>query len=229
MSLRYRLFLWVSAVFVVSACIGYVSQTFMTRTALHKAKEELCQKILSSKAAVAKNLQEFLLYQIIENQARLDVVLNTISHSGPQLLKFAPTLENASRGGTWAGCIDVLEKDRWIDFIQNTNEGMATVIAPQTPPFRRAFRIPIDNELSWICYASVPEVYMGIKVFSGQQEYLLEDLNGEEIEEVIPPLPEIYVLFPWKLLAHMTRVSQELVLTPPWIGGREISLSPFLK
>ncbi len=227
MSLRYRLFLWVSAVFVVSAFLGYLSETFVTKRALKKAKEELCQKILSSKEPLAKNLTEFLIYQMMENQAKIDVVLNGISHSSSQLVKFAPTLENASRG-TWSSCADLLENNRWIDFIQNTNDSTPTaVIFPQSPPFAHVFRIPIDEDLSWV-FTCPSDAYIGIRLFALQQEYPTQRLDGEEIEELSPSLPETYLLFPLELLAKAEKFSAAPSLSPPWIEGHAISLIPFM-
>src|SRR5690242_9584877 len=121
MSLRYRLFLWISSLFLLTAVVGSFVQSIVTKHALKKAKENLCQKILESKERDRKNLQELVSYQIMENQAKIDVLLNTISFSTPQLIKFAPTVENEARG-TWMASADLLQSNRWIDFIQNTNE-----------------------------------------------------------------------------------------------------------
>src|SRR5689334_20006926 len=99
MSLRYRLFLWVSALFLLTAIAGAFFESVVTKRALKKARQALCEKIIASKEIVRRNLQEFVSYQMMEDQAKIDVLLNTISHSNPQLIQFAPTLENA-RGGT---------------------------------------------------------------------------------------------------------------------------------
>src|SRR5690348_1747859 len=150
MSLRYRLFLWVSALFLLTAVAGSFFQSLITRRQLDKAKVDLCKKIVASKEVTRKNLEEFVSYRILEDQAKVDVLLSTISHSNPLLVQFAPTLENAQKG-TGMACAHLLESNRWIDFIQNTNEGVATgVIVPEPPPFKHAYRIPIDKELSWV-------------------------------------------------------------------------------
>src|SRR5277367_1071027 len=98
MSLRYRLFLWVSALFLLTAIAGSFSQSLITKRQLDKAKVTLCEKIVASKEIIRKNLEEFVSYQIMEDQAKIDVLLSTISHSNPLLVQFAPTLENAQQG-----------------------------------------------------------------------------------------------------------------------------------
>lgn len=228
MSLRYRLFLWVSALFILAAITGSLLQSYVTQRALHHARDALCDKILASKEGIRKNLQEFAAYEILENQAQIDVLLNTIAFSSPQLAKFAPTLENAAQG-TWMACADLLHANRWIDFIQNTNQGVPTaVIVPASPPFKHAYRKPIDQDLSWVVspYASTPLI--GVRLFAVEQEYPTPVLDGEEIQEACPLIPETYLLFSVDALNRCISVPKEpLVLSPPWIQGHDISLLPF--
>src|ERR1700730_7620543 len=171
MSLRYRLFVWVSALFFLAAITGSALQSYVTKRALIKARETLCEKILDSKESIRRNLQEFASYEILENQAQIDVLLNTIAFSSPQLAKFAPTLENAAKG-TWMACVDLLHANRWVDFIQNTNQGAPTaIIIPESPPFKHAYRRSIDQDLSWVVspYFSTP--LLGVRLFAVEQEY----------------------------------------------------------
>ncbi|HEY2811589.1 MAG TPA: adenylate/guanylate cyclase domain-containing protein [Rhabdochlamydiaceae bacterium] len=242
MSLRYRLFLWISALFLLTAIVGSFTESFVTKRALKKAKESLCKKILESKEQVRANLQEFLSYQILENQAKIDVLLNTISYSSPQLVQFAPTLENLKQGTAMA-CVNLLQANRWLDFIQNTNEGTPTgIVVPKSPPFPHAYRSVIDSDLSWVfnnLEASSSEIYIGVRLFSIDQEYPPEcdssctHVDGEEIEELPVSIPETYLLFPWKVLKDSpsfasTLNAEELFLSPPWIQGHKISLKPFI-
>jgi class 3 adenylate cyclase len=232
MSLRYRLFLWVSALFLLTAVAGAFFESIVTKRELKKAKQTLCEKIVASKEIVRRNLQEFVSYQVMEDQAKIDVLLNTISYSTPQLIRFAPTLENA-RDGTAMACADLLAGNRWIDFIQNTNESVPTgVIVPESPPFKHAFRIPIDQDLSWVFYPdALDQSLIGVRLFAIDQEYPKEHLDGEEIEELIPIIPETYLVFPTQSLvdAEAFTLSKEgYSLNPPWIQGHRISLAPFL-
>ena len=233
MSLRYRLFLWVSALFLMTSLVGSFVESFVTKNALKKAKSTLCQKILESKEQVRQSLQEYLSYQILENQAKIDVLLNTISFSTPQLVKFAPTIENLEQGTTM-GCADLLQANRWIDFIQNTNQGALTgLIIPQSPPFPHALRISIDSDLSWVFFAQGADPFIGVRLFSIDQEYPSEDLSEEQVEESDLKIPETYLLFALNQIADApsfnTLADLDLVLAPPWIEGHTISLKPFLR
>src|SRR5579862_8307555 len=232
MSLRYRLFLWVSALFLLTAVAGAFFESIVTKRELKKAKQTLCEKIVASKEIVRRNLQEFVSYQVMEDQAKIDVLLNTISYSTPQLIRFAPTLENA-RDGTAMACADLLAGNRWIDFIQNTNESVPTgVIVPESPPFKHAFRIPIDQDLSWVFYPdALDQSLIGVRLFAIDQEYPKEHLDGEEVEELTPVIPETYLVFPPQSLVQagtFTFNKEEYSLNPPWIQGHRISLAPFL-
>lgn len=231
MSLRYRLFLWVSALFLLTAIAGSFFQSLITRRQLDKAKIELCEKIVASKEGVRKNLEEFVSYRILEDQAKIDVLLSMISHSNPMLVQFAPTLENAQKG-TGMACANLLESNRWIDFIQNTNEGVATgVIVPEPPPFKHAYRVPIDKELSWVYFpGGTTDAFIGVRLFAIEQEYPREVLDGEEIEEYVPVIPETYLLFALQDVNEMSAMPSfdALSLAPPWIQGHQISLEPFL-
>ena len=233
MSLRYRLFLWVSALFLMTSLVGSFVESFVTKNALKRAKSTLCQKILESKEQVRQSLQEYLSYQILENQAKIDVLLNTISFSTPQLVKFAPTIENLEQGTTM-GCADLLQANRWIDFIQNTNQGALTgLIIPQSPPFPHALRISIDSDLSWVFFAQGADPFIGVRLFSIDQEYPSEDLSEEQVEESDLKIPETYLLFALNQIADApsfnTLADLDLVLAPPWIEGHTISLKPFLR
>lgn len=232
MSLRYRLFLWVSSLFLIVAIAAAFFQSVVTKRELNKAKAELCKKIVDSKEPVRKNLQEFISFQILEDQAKIDVLLNSISFSGPQLVKFAPTLENA-RDGTQMACADILQSYRWIDFIQNSNQGVATgVIVPPPSPYKHAFRIPIDQDLSWVFFPhTAQDPYIGIRLFAIEQEYSPEFQGGEEIKEVKPIFPETYLLFDPKALSNISKEmvkAEKAALNPPWIQGHQISMAPFL-
>ncbi len=212
---------------------GCFFQSIVTKRQLKKAKEGLCEKIIASKEIVRKNIQEFVSYQVMEDQAKIDVLLNTISYSNPQLVKFAPTVENAN-AGTQMACADLLQSNRWIDFIQNTNEGAPMgIIVPASPPFKHVYRIPIDQDLSWVFYPDSSEnAFIGVRLFAIEQEYPKEILDGEEIESIAPVIPETYLLFPINSLieaAPFSANADHYSLNPPWIQGHQISLAPFLK
>lgn len=230
-SIRYRLFLWVSSLFFLTALIGSFLQSYVTKHALKKAQHALYEKILHSKENLRKNLEEFACYEILENQAQIDVLLSTIAFSSPELAKFAPTIENKEQG-TWMACADLLHANRWIDFIQNSNEGVSTaLIIPESPPFKHAYRIPIDADLSWVFSLDSKTPMIGVRLFPIAEEYPSIQLDGEEIEEPCPIIPETYLLFSLKATkesqCHTIKI-EPASLSPPWIQGHDISLRSFV-
>ena len=238
MSLRNRLFLWVGALFLMSALCSTVVQYVVTKRALKKAQAELCHKMMSSKEDVRGSLQKFLSNQIVDDQAKVDVLLANITQSQAQLARFAPTTHNYVNG-TWSACSDLLDNNSDIDFIQNTNEGISTAtIIPQNPPFHHALRIPIDEELSWVYFehtATTDEVMIGVRLFNSYQAHLAQNANDEVIEESVRSLPDVYLLYPWHTLAanNTTMDKPDLqpppFLSPPWMQGHDISLQTFFR
>ena len=79
MSLRYRLFLWVSGLFVVISICAYFTENYVTQHELTKAQKSFTQEILASSEKRRLDLQNFLTTSIAEEAIRLDAILNNIS------------------------------------------------------------------------------------------------------------------------------------------------------
>src|SRR5580698_7462302 len=149
MSLRYRLFLWVSGLFVVLATCSFFLENYVSKRQLAIAQKNLRAKIVEMSEQRRADLQNYLAGSIAENQVRVDAILNNIASYSPQAMRFGPTPGNAEKG-TWGDASDLLMEYGWIDFLQNTNEQevMAALI-PEQNAMNSAYRIDIDEDLSW--------------------------------------------------------------------------------
>lgn len=149
MSLRYRLFLWVSGLFLVAALSSLIMESFVTHRELKKAQESIREKILTLSGSRREDLQNFLASSIAEKQAAIDTILHNISTFTPQILRFGPTAKNLSKG-TLQTCSELLMDFKWIDFLQNTNDkNPSAVILPEKKALRMAYRLPIEKGIFW--------------------------------------------------------------------------------
>ena len=164
MSLRYRLFLWVSGLFLVVAIGSLILESYVTRHELRIAQATLKEKLVSISEDQRKDLENFLAAAITERQVMVDELLNNLSIFVPQILRFGPTGENVSRG-TWEQSSQLLMDYKWIDFLQNTNAGeLSSAIIPGTRLSDLTYQVPIAEGISWVYMHNREEPYLGIQV-----------------------------------------------------------------
>jgi class 3 adenylate cyclase len=243
MSLRYRLFLWVSGLFVVVATCSYFLENYVSQRALAKTQLMLRKKILAMSEERRLDLQNFLASAIGENQVRIDAILSNIASFSPQALRFGPTEANAKRG-TWGEISDLLLEYKWVDFFQNTNEGRVTAaVIPEQHSLNAAYRIDIDGDLSWIYLSNLekhPEPYLGVRV-----PYSFVDGSGKEgtqevLEQVTGVVPSAWLLFEvggmieprGEATQRVFQSTEERSLPPiqvKWTEGYELDLVPFVR
>jgi class 3 adenylate cyclase len=240
MSLRYRLFLWVSGLFIVVSLCSYFSENYVAQSQLHKAQAELRKKILAISEKRRVELQSFLASVIAEDEIKINVVLNNISSYSPQALRFGPTSNNLQKG-TWGDASDLLLGYQWIDFIQNTNQGKVTAgIIPQKTAMDSFYRFKIDEDLSWIYNANLKKnsaPFLGVRV-----PYSL--VTSSPLVEILVRMPgavpDIYLLFDIKDLVDLDKKDLESIFLnegqktfPPipikWTEGYEFDVDPFVK
>ena len=243
MSLRYRLFLWISGLFVVVAIFSYCLENYITSRALAKAQKNLREKLLDIGEQRRLDIQSFLASSIAENEVRIDAVLNNISTFSPQVLRFGPTLNNEKKG-TWGEVADLLFDYKWIDFLQNTNEGMSTAtIIPGQPAIEPAYRIDIDSDLSWIYlndFKKYPDPFFAVKI-----PYIavhpIQGSASEIVEQVPGIIPAAFLLFDVKeLLSAPISVDSPPILQATddkiwpsipvkWTEGYELEINSLVK
>lgn len=198
MSLRYRLFLWVSGLFVVVAVCSYFVENYVANKELKIAQQQLKKKILGVSEKRREELQDFLAIAIAEDEVKIDAILNNIASFSPMALRFSPTAKN-EKTGTWGDASDILVEYKWLDFIQNTNEGKPTAgIMPKHSGMGAFFRIPIDEDLSWVYDESLEDnsiPYLGVRVPYSLIRYSSQDATAEVLEHIPGLVPDLFFLF----------------------------------
>ncbi len=240
MSLRYRLFLWVSGLFLVAATGALFMESYVTNKELNKAQEELREKILNAGEKRRGDLQNFLASAISQKLVMVDAILNNASAFTPQIERFGPTLENEQHG-TWGHCVDTLMNFKWIDFLQNTNDGkVAAAIVPKGSALDATYQVPIDDNLCWVYRQHDSSPLLGIHMpfeFVGTQSLQSSESVIQTVEGIIP---SVFFLFdPQKMAAisdaqletvrKMSSGSSSLSIPVTWTEGYALLIVPFLK
>jgi class 3 adenylate cyclase len=236
MSLRLRLFLWVSGLFIVVSLCAYFSENYLAHRELKKARLALRQEILDNSEKRRVDLQNFLTSSIVEKLVALDAILSNISNFSPQALRFGPVAHNEKKG-TWGDAVDLLLEDKWVDFIQNTNQGKITAgVLLQQDGMNSAFRIPIDEDLAWEFIKEDPKPYLAVRVpyslvvSSAVPEDLIQQVHGV--------IPLAYLLFDVAELLDPSKTeslplfTEEKSFSPipvKWTEGYELDVEPFVK
>lgn len=238
MSLRYRLFLAVSGLFIVIAVCSFFMENYVTRRGLAKAQASLREKILSLSEERRVDLQNFLASAIADNEEEINALLTTLSSFTPQMLRFGPTTAN-SRNGTWGEAADLLLDNRWIDFLQNTNQGKVTAaIVPKQKLLDPSYRIDIDADLSWIYvsdFKAHPDPYLGVRL---PYSPVTKESNLQEVPEKVPGIiPDAFLLFDINDMYSAQRGAQPIFqknenpspIPVNWTEGYELEVAPIVK
>jgi class 3 adenylate cyclase len=229
MSLRYRLFFWMIAMFLIAGMVDYILEGYTSAKELARARNKLKAYIVQASEEKRERIEQLVASVISDHQAPLDLLLNRTSSSFFLAEHFAPTQENLTRG-TWEKAAALLADNEWLDFIQNTDQGViSSLIIPRSSTLKTSHRIPIDEKLSWV-------ILNGQKPLLGIQIPIAYEpsLNEENI-----PIPEAYLLFDPQEIRSPSATSlkapifqQDLlktdgVLVIPWSQEHQISLNAF--
>jgi class 3 adenylate cyclase len=242
MSLRYRLFLIVSGLFIIVAVCSSISENYVAHRELAKAQDGVRKKLLDLSEKRRVDLQSYLAATIAENEVRIDAILNNISSFSPQVLRFGPSSYNM-QNGTWGDAADLLLEYKWIDFLQNTNEGKTTAaIVPQLSLAGSAYRIDIDQDLCWVYLGDLKthsDPYIAVRVPYSLSAQSFHAHDGEVAEQTSGVVPSAFLLFEVKdMLAMETAGPPILQMTdrqswPPipvnWAEGYVLEVDPFVR
>ncbi len=134
MSLRYRLFLWVALVFSVAFAASFYMETHLTKRNLEKTYQELMKKLDELNQEKIEGMQAYLADMLYKIQAEVDSVLQGVSKYQLVRSGFEPSLETL-KNYSWLDSASLMITNRWIDFIQNTNEDvlMSEIIVDRNP------------------------------------------------------------------------------------------------
>jgi class 3 adenylate cyclase len=189
MNLRYRLFLWIGSLFLIAFVASFFFETRITQRKLETAKKVLRTNIIDLNEKKRENIEEFLASVIAETQADISSLLQNLSEYEQLFIGFAPTEEALSRG-TWFYSATNLVANKWVDFIQNTDDGkLSSLIIPNIGAMRGGCNLPIDNDTSWVTLE-------GHEPFIGVRFYMDPGRSVLPILQLLPGVnPDIYVLF----------------------------------
>ncbi len=235
MSLRYRLFLTISGVFVVVAICSAFLENYVTHRELAKAQKEVRDKILDMSEKGRISYQNYFAQAIAENEVNVDAILTNIASFSDQIMRFAPTANNLKKG-TWGDAADLLLEYKWVDFLQNTNEGKITAaILPQASSMEPTYRIDIDKDLCWVYLKGNP--YIGVRVLYSPEKHSVHAMgDGEIVQQSRSGIPSWFLLFdPAEMasVAEKAPIFQETGrLWPPipvhWAEGYVLEVDPFV-
>lgn len=241
MSLRNRLFLWISTLFLLAGATTYFLEGVVTAKEMDKARFQLREKIIGINEKKRQEIEVFLASNIGEDQARIDVLLERLSSYPLQASAFAPTQSNYD-GGTWLMASEILHSNKWIDFIQNTNqEKLTSLIIPRVSALDHSIRIEINEDLAWILVGDLakhPEPYLGVRLrFNGAGISLHRSEN--EVVETTGKVPKAYLLFSWRQMLCPDALSLQspiftgaippihVSLAAPWTDGSQLNVPAF--
>lgn len=241
MSLRYRLFLWIASLFLLAGAATYVLEIFITSKQMEKAREQLKAKIIKVNERKRESIQKFLAETLGDEQARMDVLLRRLSSYPLQAAAFAPTQFNYENG-TWLFASQVINNNKWIDFIQNTNQGkLASLIIPRVSAMDSSYRLEINDDLAWIIMGDQEkhsEPYLGVRLRFNMGE-ASPHFSSQEHIETTGQVPKAYLLFNWRQLFCPDQNSFDSLLfrgivpqiktnlTVPWADGSKLDLNKF--
>lgn len=242
MSLRYRLFLWITITFLAAGAVDYILEGYTTKKELDQAQARLKNKIIQISEDKRQHIEKFLATSIAENQALLDVLLNQLTQYFLQVEHFAPIRANEIRG-TWIDTAAILANNKWIDFIQNTIEGnVASCIAPPVAKLDQAYVVPIQQEFAWIFLShdwDKKKAFIGIKI---PIEYKPAYKQPEEEQIILRrgQIPDGFILFEVEDLVNLSEKALQApifhsdpqninsLLVVPWGEGYQVRMDIFL-
>ena len=121
MSLRYRLFLWIAAVFTIAFVISYYWEERATRKSLEKTYQELLKRLDALNKQKTKSIEDYLSDMLYKIQAEVDAVLQGVAKYRLVREGFDPTLDNL-KNSNWLDSSSLMITNKWVDFVQSTNQ-----------------------------------------------------------------------------------------------------------
>ena len=150
MGLRTRLFIWVGTLFIIASLVSYFLEQRVTRTNLYQAEAHIKAEIEQLNEDTRRYIEVFLRNALAEQEAEINVLLDKIAENATLVQGFEPTAYNLQRK-TWLSSALVSVVNKWVDFIQNTNEGqLGSLIAIDANKVELAMRFPIDENVALI-------------------------------------------------------------------------------
>jgi len=219
MNLRTKIFLLVGGLFFVAFVSSQVFEEYITSRNLDLQTQTLNNKIIENQEAKRQEAQRFSKAIIEHNTDMVAVLINKVREYEWLRKGFTPSLSNL-QNQTWLAASDLIYMNKWIDFIENTNEGQITsliVLDDNRPSI--ASRIA---HKCLFCYFMVKNriddqiwegPYVGIPYFIDIVDF--DDLRREEVQTDSEILSHaaFYFLFKAEDIMKIDPAKMEEVLT----------------
>lgn len=189
MNLRYKLFLGVGILFLLAFVGSFFLETNITQSKLYRAKKNLREDIFQLNEQKRQHIEKFLAITIAENQAEVTALLQNTAEYKQLLANYTPT-QSSVLGGTWLSAASTLVANKWIDFLQNTDEGhLSSMVIPDVKAMVSAHHVHIDKNVIWVTLEH-SEPLIGVRFYidlSKEFTPLLSILPGTN--------PSLFILF----------------------------------
>ena len=150
MGLRTRLFIWVGTLFLIASLASYFLEQRVTKTNLYKAEAHIKGEIEQLNEDTRRYIEVFLRNALAEQEAEINVLLDKIAENATLVQGFQPTTYNLQHQ-TWLSSALVSVVNKWVDFIQNTNEGqLGSLIAINADKVELAMRFPVNDNVALV-------------------------------------------------------------------------------
>ncbi len=150
MSLRTRLFVWVGSLFLVAFAVSYFFEGYVTKTNLLQAEQNIKKEILKLNELKRQHFESYLRSDLSFQEAKINVLLDKVAENQALVKGFRPSVKNAE-DQTWLSSALLTFSNKWIDFIQNTNQGeLTSLIAIDPDKVQLALRFPISPDVALI-------------------------------------------------------------------------------
>lgn len=206
MSVRYRLFLIVGSLFFIAFLSSFFLETFLTHKNLHTASDELKEKIIQEDLQKKTHYEKFLHQSIVQIQDKVNSLLKIIGTYPEISAYFSPA--SPIPQGTWTNSAKLIDQNRWVDFVQNTQNGQTlSLIATQGTETEHFTVTPIRENLSWI--QNEKGAFIGVKL-------PIVKMEGQEIvsKKMSQEFPDIYLLYSVDQLWQEGASGQSLLSNP---------------
>lgn len=231
MRLRYRLFLWVAGVFCIAFTLSFFLEDHLTRTSLARTYGELLCKLDAINEEKSQEIEDYLADMLYMIQAEVDAVLQGIAKYQLIGRGFNPTNENL-QNSNWLDSASLLITNRWIDFIQSTNEDtlMSEIIIDRNL-LNDIYQFSVEDGVDLIALkkheGGWSQPYIGIRV----------DINSIHPKEAITSPKEsdedYFTFFTPEGLLHFnldqdySSINLSVNLLEPFLKWVEVPSSPF--
>jgi class 3 adenylate cyclase len=148
MKLRVKIFLSIGGLFFLGFVIAQYFEREITAKSLIEEEKNLQATILTQDEARRQNIERYVKTNLEEEKEKIAVLFSKVQNYPWLYSRFAPTSFNA-KNGTWLQAASLIDTNKWIDFIQNTNEGLLTSQIIIDENFsKESLLVKIDENLS---------------------------------------------------------------------------------